>query len=157
MFYHLNLNLVILKSIILLPSLGIKARVQIDEKLSLKEKAYNFLTYADGFFPSSWQNDVFVVAEPGGLADRFLQSVKMSLLSMVRSHQSKAVSQLSNISTVADLVSYKPYFQIGCVVHRYIGRQTQVWFLSHCHLINPPTISLALNIVLSSVLMPFSG
>ncbi|KAK4753266.1 hypothetical protein SAY87_022064 [Trapa incisa] len=74
----------------------------------------------------SWQNDVFVVAEPGGLADSFLQSVKMSLLSMVRSNQRKDVSQLSNINTVADLVSCKPYFQIGCVVHRYIGRQTQV-------------------------------
>ncbi|OWM83467.1 phospholipase A I isoform X2 [Punica granatum] len=74
----------------------------------------------------SWQNDVFVVAEPGELADRFLQSVKMSLLSMVRSHQRKAVSQLSNISNVADLVAIRPYFQIGCVAHRYIGRQTQV-------------------------------
>ncbi|GJN11593.1 hypothetical protein PR202_ga29794 [Eleusine coracana subsp. coracana] len=32
----------------------------------------------------SWQNDVFVVAEPGELADRFLQSVKTSLSTLLR-------------------------------------------------------------------------
>ncbi|XP_060973260.1 phospholipase A I isoform X1 [Cannabis sativa] len=73
----------------------------------------------------SWQNDVFVVAEPGELADKFLQSVKMSLLSVMRSRR-KAGSLLANISTVSDLVGSKPYFQIGGIVHRYIGRQTQV-------------------------------
>ncbi|KAJ6706853.1 CALCIUM-INDEPENDENT PHOSPHOLIPASE A2-GAMMA [Salix viminalis] len=74
----------------------------------------------------SWQNDVFVVAEPGDLADKFLQSVKFSLLSMNQSHHRKITSLLANISTVADLVHYKPYFQVGNVIHRYIGRQTQV-------------------------------
>ncbi|CAN1196966.1 Phospholipase A I [Linum perenne] len=74
----------------------------------------------------SWQNDVFVVAEPGELADKFLQSVKLSLMSMMRSHRRKGTSFLSKISTVADLVSSRPYFQVGNVVHRYIGRQTQV-------------------------------
>ncbi|XP_021851200.2 phospholipase A I [Spinacia oleracea] len=72
----------------------------------------------------SWQNDVFVVAEPGELADKFVQSVRFSLLSSVRGR--KEMSKLNNISTIADLVAYRPYFQIGCVVHRYIGRQTQV-------------------------------
>lgn len=72
----------------------------------------------------SWQNDVFVVAEPGELADKFLQSVRFSLLSTVRGR--KEMSKLNNISTIADLVAYRPYFQIGCIVHRYIGRQTQV-------------------------------
>nr|XP_011459970.1 PREDICTED: phospholipase A I isoform X2 [Fragaria vesca subsp. vesca] len=74
----------------------------------------------------SWQNDVFVVAEPGELADNFLQSVKLSLLSNMRNHRKKAGSSLSNISTVSDLVAYKPCFQLGCIVHRYMGRQTQV-------------------------------
>ncbi|KAM5588647.1 phospholipase A I [Rosa sericea] len=74
----------------------------------------------------SWQNDVFVVAEPGELADNFLQSVKLSLLSVMRNHRKKAGSPLSNISTVSDLVACKPIFQLGCIVHRYMGRQTQV-------------------------------
>ncbi|CAK9176702.1 unnamed protein product [Ilex paraguariensis] len=74
----------------------------------------------------SWQNDVFVVAEPGELADKFLQSVKFSLLSMVRGQRRKYASVITNITTVADLVACRPHFQIGGVVHRYIGRQTQV-------------------------------
>nr|GLL23991.1 phospholipase A I-like isoform X2 [Ipomoea trifida] len=74
----------------------------------------------------SWQNDVFVVAEPGELAERFLQSVKLSLLSMIRGQRNKSASVINSISTVADLVSCRPYFQIGGVVHRFIGRQTQV-------------------------------
>ncbi|KAF5177670.1 Phospholipase a i [Thalictrum thalictroides] len=74
----------------------------------------------------SWQNDVFVVAEPGELADRFLRSVKFSLLSTPRGHNRKETSALAKVSTVADLVAYKPYFQVGGIVHRYIGRQTQV-------------------------------
>ncbi|KAL7088716.1 hypothetical protein ACP275_13G144600 [Erythranthe tilingii] len=74
----------------------------------------------------SWQNDVFVVAEPGELAEKFLQSVKYSLLSMMKGRRRKYASSITNISTVAGLVSCRPYFQIGGVVHRYIGRQTQV-------------------------------
>ncbi|ONI10026.1 hypothetical protein PRUPE_4G024000 [Prunus persica] len=74
----------------------------------------------------SWQNDVFVVAEPGELADKFLQSVKSSLISVMRNRCRKAASSLSNISTVSDLVACRPYFQIGGIVHRYMGRQTQV-------------------------------
>lgn len=74
----------------------------------------------------SWQNDVFVVAEPGEHADKFLQSVKSSLLSVMRSNRRKGASVLSNISTIADLIHFRPYFQVGNVVHRYIGRQTQV-------------------------------
>lgn len=74
----------------------------------------------------SWQNDVFVVAEPGELADKFLQSVKYSLLSMMRDRQRKYKSAVTNISSLAELVACRPYFQIGCIAHRYIGRQTQV-------------------------------
>ncbi|KAJ8761900.1 hypothetical protein K2173_005611 [Erythroxylum novogranatense] len=74
----------------------------------------------------SWQNDVFVVAEPGDLADKFLQSVKFSLLSKIRTRRHKMTSVLANISTVSDLVRYRPYFQVGNIMHRYIGRQTQV-------------------------------
>ncbi|XAR65626.1 Phospholipase A(1) [Bertholletia excelsa] len=74
----------------------------------------------------SWQNDVFVVAEPGELADKFLQSVKYSLLSVMRGRNRKHTSAITNISTISQLVACRPYFQIGCVVHRYIGRQTQV-------------------------------
>ncbi|MCL7052240.1 hypothetical protein MKW94_011777 [Papaver nudicaule] len=74
----------------------------------------------------SWHNDVFVVAEPGELADRFLRSVKLSCMSMVKGRSRKETTALSKVSTVADLIAYKPNFQIGCVVHRYIGRQTQV-------------------------------
>ncbi|GER52967.1 Ca2+-independent phospholipase A2 [Striga asiatica] len=74
----------------------------------------------------SWHNDVFVVAEPGELAEKFLQNVKYSLLSMMKGRRRKYASVITNISTIADLVSCRPYFQIGGVVHRYIGRQTQV-------------------------------
>jgi len=45
---------------------------------------------------------------------------------MMRSQRKKYATTISNISTVADLVACRPYFQVGCVVHRYIGRQTQV-------------------------------
>lgn len=76
----------------------------------------------------SWQNDVFVVAEPGELADKFVQSVKFSLLSIMRGRHRKYTSAITNIATLAELVAYRPYFQIGCIVHRYIGRQTQVCF-----------------------------
>ncbi|XP_044461898.1 phospholipase A I-like isoform X2 [Mangifera indica] len=74
----------------------------------------------------SWQNDVSVVAEPGEHAGKFLQSVKLSLLSVMRSNRRKAASVLASISTIADLVRCRPYFQVDNVVHRYIGRQTQV-------------------------------
>lgn len=67
-----------------------------------------------------------MVAEPGELADKFLQSVKFSLLSMMRGRRRKYASVITDISTVADLVRCRPCFQIGGVVHRYIGRQTQV-------------------------------
>lgn len=77
----------------------------------------------------SWQNDVFVVAEPGELAEKFLQSFKFSLLSTMRSHRRKCASLLANISTVFDLVASKPYFQIGGIVHRYVGHQTLVYLL----------------------------
>ncbi|XP_038894620.1 phospholipase A I isoform X2 [Benincasa hispida] len=74
----------------------------------------------------SWRNDVFVVAEPGELAEKFLQSVKISLLSAMHSHRRKGASLLANVLTVSDLVALKPHFQIGGIVHRYLGRQTQV-------------------------------
>ncbi|KAM7262826.1 hypothetical protein ACFE04_000509 [Oxalis oulophora] len=74
----------------------------------------------------SWQTDVFVVAEPGDLADKFLQSVKHSLLSVMQTHRRKAASFLANISNIADLVHVRPCFQVANIVHRYIGRQTQV-------------------------------
>ena len=69
-----------------------------------------------------------MVAEPGELADKFLQSVKRGLLSVMQSRRRKAASLLANISTISDLVASKTYFQIGGIVHRYIGRQTQVCF-----------------------------
>ncbi|XP_072987529.1 phospholipase A I isoform X1 [Typha latifolia] len=74
----------------------------------------------------SWQNDVFVVAEPGELADKFLQSVKMSLLSTMQGRKRKEAYSLSKVSSVADLVAEWPSFQVGGLLHRYIGRQTQV-------------------------------
>ncbi|KAK9056382.1 hypothetical protein SSX86_027472 [Deinandra increscens subsp. villosa] len=74
----------------------------------------------------SWQNDVFVVAEPGELAEKFIQNVKYSLLSMLKGRRRKYTSAITSISSVSDLVACRPYFQIGGVVHRYIGRQTQV-------------------------------
>lgn len=77
----------------------------------------------------SWQNDVFVVAEPGELADRFLQSVKISMLSLMQSRRRKIASPFSTISNISDLVRARPYFQVGNIVHRYMGRQTQVSML----------------------------
>lgn len=80
-------------------------------------------------YSCSWQNDVFVVAEPGELADKFLRSVKLSLLSDMQSHRRKGASLLANVMNISDLVALKPNFQIGGIFHRYIGRQTQVCFL----------------------------
>ncbi|KAL4297329.1 hypothetical protein GQ457_12G017790 [Hibiscus cannabinus] len=74
----------------------------------------------------SWQKDVFIVAEPGELADKFLQSVKFTMSSMMQNQHRKGPSPFSNIATIADLVHCRPYFQVGNVVHRYIGCQTRV-------------------------------
>ncbi|KAL1372663.1 hypothetical protein AAHE18_01G220000 [Arachis hypogaea] len=74
----------------------------------------------------SWHNDVFVVAEPGELATKFVESVKLSLLSTMRNHRRKGAALLANISTVSDLVAFKSYFHIGGIVHRYLGCQTIV-------------------------------
>lgn len=73
----------------------------------------------------SWRNDVFVVAEPGGLADAFLQSVRANMWLGIR-HQLKKSSVMPKISTISDLVARYPHFQLGGVLHRFIGRQTQV-------------------------------
>ncbi|QHO21578.1 Phospholipase A I [Arachis hypogaea] len=74
----------------------------------------------------SWHNDVFVVAEPGELATKFVESVKLSLLSTMRNHRRKGAALLANIVTVSDLVAFKSYFHIGGIVHRYLGCQTIV-------------------------------
>ncbi|KAL6657943.1 hypothetical protein ACP70R_005723 [Stipagrostis hirtigluma subsp. patula] len=74
----------------------------------------------------SWQNDVFVVAEPGELADRFLQCVKTSLSTLLHGRKRKGAYSLSKISCLSELVAEWPSFEIGGIHHRYIGRQTQV-------------------------------
>lgn len=74
----------------------------------------------------SWQNDVFVVAEPGELADRFLQCVKTSLSTMLHGCKRKGAYSVSKISCLSELVAEWPSFEIGGIHHRYIGRQTQV-------------------------------
>ncbi|GLT52606.1 hypothetical protein SLA2020_259380 [Shorea laevis] len=74
----------------------------------------------------SWQNDVFVVAEPGELAVKFLQNVKISMSSVTMSRSRRNTLNFANVSSIADLVRFRPYFQLGNVIHRYIGRQTQV-------------------------------
>ncbi|KAM3385255.1 hypothetical protein ACQJBY_009278 [Aegilops geniculata] len=74
----------------------------------------------------SWQNDVFVVAEPGELADRFLQCVKTSLSTMLHGSKRKGAYSVSKISCLSELVAEWPSFEIGGIHHRYIGRQTQV-------------------------------
>jgi hypothetical protein len=83
---------------------------------------------------------VFVVAEPGELADRFLQSIKTSLSTLLRGRKRKGTYSLSKISCLSELVAEWPSFEIGGIHHRYIGRQTQVGIaslalcfqLSHC-------------------------
>ncbi|KAH0434766.1 hypothetical protein IEQ34_026761 [Dendrobium chrysotoxum] len=74
----------------------------------------------------SWQNDVFVVAEPGELADKFLRSVKLSLSMMMRVRKRKDFYSLSKIFSISDLVAHWRQFEVGGILHRYIGRQTQV-------------------------------
>jgi hypothetical protein len=69
---------------------------------------------------------VFVVAEPGELADRFLQCVKTSLSAMLHGCKRKGAYSLSKISCLSELVAEWPSFEIGGIHHRYIGRQTQV-------------------------------
>lgn len=74
----------------------------------------------------SWQNDVFVVAEPGELADKFLQCVKTSLSTMLHGCKRKGAYSVSKISCLSELVAEWPSFEFGGIHHRYIGRQTQV-------------------------------
>ncbi|PKU78149.1 LRR repeats and ubiquitin-like domain-containing protein [Dendrobium catenatum] len=74
----------------------------------------------------SWQNDVFVVAEPGELADKFLRNVKSSLSMMMRVRKRKDFYSLSKIFSISDLVAHWRQFEVGGILHRYIGRQTQV-------------------------------
>ncbi|KAJ6834361.1 putative phospholipase A I [Iris pallida] len=59
------------------------------------------------------ENDVFVVAEPGELADKFLQCVKVSLLPLMRGHKKKDAYPLSKVLSVSDLVARWPNFQVG--------------------------------------------
>ncbi|GLJ49400.1 hypothetical protein SUGI_1045520 [Cryptomeria japonica] len=73
----------------------------------------------------SWRNDVFVVAEPGALADAFLQGVRASLFLGV-GQKFKKCSTMPKISTISGLVARYPRFQLGGVLHRFMGRQTQV-------------------------------
>jgi hypothetical protein len=75
-----------------------------------------------------------VVAEPGELADRFLQSVKTSLSNLLRGRNSKGAYSLSKISCLSELVAEWPSFEIGGIHHRYIGRQTQVGIAFSCSL-----------------------
>ena len=65
---------------------------------------------------------MFFVAEPGELADKFIQCVKVSMLSAMRSQHQKGASPFSNITTIADLIRCRPYFQVGNIGHRYIVR-----------------------------------
>lgn len=69
---------------------------------------------------------MFVIAEPGDAAERFLESVKLSLS---QGCSIKDVVSLAKIVTVADLVAWQPCFQAGGVLHRYIGRQTHVYLV----------------------------
>jgi hypothetical protein len=94
----------------------------------------NSSDYSDINYYCSWQNDVFVVAEPGELADRFLQSVKTSLSTLLRGRKRKGTYPVSKISCLSELVAEWPSFEIGGIHHRYIGRQTQVRiaFLALC-------------------------
>ncbi|MFQ6639347.1 hypothetical protein Gotur_016348 [Gossypium turneri] len=57
----------------------------------------------------SWQKDVFVVAEPGELADKFLQGVKDAMSSVMQNQNRKGALPFANI---ADLVHCRPYFQV---------------------------------------------
>ncbi|CAN6458076.1 unnamed protein product [Victoria cruziana] len=74
----------------------------------------------------SWQNDVFVVAEPGELADRFIQGAKSGLLYRGKVPNRKDALAMSRISSISALVAHNRSFQVGGITHRYIGRQTQV-------------------------------
>ncbi|KAL6567481.1 Phospholipase A I [Orobanche gracilis] len=112
------------------PSIGSGSRIYGNRVVtpSSGDQLFSAIWFANQLANGSllWQNDVFVVAEPGELAEKFLQNVKYSLLSMMKGRRRKYASIITNIATVSDLVSCRPYFQIGGVVHRYIGRQTQV-------------------------------
>lgn len=74
----------------------------------------------------SWRNDVFVVAEPGELADKFLKSVKQCLLPTMQSRKNKHFYSVAEISSLSELVEQQPKFEMHGVLHRYIGCQTQV-------------------------------
>eukprot|EP00252_Welwitschia_mirabilis_P012360 TRINITY_DN27388_c0_g1_i1.p1 TRINITY_DN27388_c0_g1~~TRINITY_DN27388_c0_g1_i1.p1 ORF type:complete len:499 (-),score=111.35 TRINITY_DN27388_c0_g1_i1:671-2098(-) len=73
----------------------------------------------------SWRNDIFVVAEPGALADAFLQNVRANMCLGIGQQPKKNIT-MPKISSMSDLVARYPRFQIGGVLHRFIGRQTQV-------------------------------
>ncbi|KAJ4813221.1 Patatin [Rhynchospora pubera] len=108
---------------------GVHVRPLYDKLLNLPHIGVVHLTLQNDSSGSilSWQNDVFVVAEPGESADRFIQSVKTSLsLALQGQKRKEAYNDLSKILCLSDLVAKWPSFQVGGILHRYIGRQTQV-------------------------------
>ncbi|KAE8664472.1 hypothetical protein F3Y22_tig00112762pilonHSYRG00054 [Hibiscus syriacus] len=48
------------------------------------------------------------------------------MLSMMPSQGRKGASPFANITTIADLIHCSPYFKVGNIGHKYIGRQTHV-------------------------------
>ncbi|GKA83151.1 phospholipase A I-like protein [Tanacetum coccineum] len=109
----------------LLPGIIIVALLLVNESVNAK----NLTNPSDFSINSGSYNDIFVVAEPGELAEKFLQNIKYNFQSMLRGRRRRYMSDISHINIVADLVASKPCFHIEAVVHRFMGRQTQICFL----------------------------
>ncbi|CAM6093593.1 unnamed protein product [Calypogeia fissa] len=75
----------------------------------------------------SWKSDIISVAEPGEMAEAFLQSVVGSMRMCISSKPGKKRGpHLLKFSTLSELVASYPRFILGGALHRFMGRHTQV-------------------------------
>ncbi|KAG6554512.1 hypothetical protein Mapa_003891 [Marchantia paleacea] len=75
----------------------------------------------------SWKSDIVSVAEPGEMAEGFLQTVVANMrIGVTSKARKKRSSHLPKFSSLSSLVAACPRFMIGGALHRFMGRHTQV-------------------------------
>ncbi|KAL3700629.1 hypothetical protein R1sor_018651 [Riccia sorocarpa] len=74
-----------------------------------------------------WKSDIISVAEPGEMAEGFLQTVVANMrIGVTGKARKKRDSQLPKFSSFSSLVASCPRFIIVGGLHRFMGRHTQV-------------------------------
>ncbi|KAL3676501.1 hypothetical protein R1sor_026449 [Riccia sorocarpa] len=74
----------------------------------------------------NWKSDIISVAEPGEMAEGFLQTVVANMrIGVTGKARKKRDSQLPKFSSFSSLVASCPRFMIVGGLHRFMGRHTQ--------------------------------